>query len=256
MALDRQTEIREIHRKYRTFYEIGGGFTIIALLILVGINLFASDLGGYSANVYTETVSAVASVIVTVLILDKRAVDREERRREIDLKTRLVREARSSVNVVARQAINDLRAYGWLTGVQGLLAEANLGSANLAEAVLTEANLAEAYLKLADLTDADLQDADLSDAFLRFANLDRANLWGARLDGADLVGANLEGADLQSASLVGADIDSAKCDATTMLPDGSRWFPEVDWLIFTDPEHPDFWHPGWLNGAAAHSEWD
>jgi hypothetical protein len=87
---DRWTEIRGIHKQYRTLYEVLGGFTGIALLVFIGFTIFAQDQPGFAANVYTETISAIASIIVTVLILDRRAEQREEKRRNKELYEHLV----------------------------------------------------------------------------------------------------------------------------------------------------------------------
>jgi len=89
------------------------------------------------------------------------------------------------------------------------LAGANLAGANLAGANLYGAYLYGAYLADACLAGAYLADAALRDADLRGANLAGANLAGANLAGANLAWASLAGATLWSADLSGADLRGA-----------------------------------------------
>ena len=58
---------------------------------------------------------------------------------------------------------------------------------------------------------------------------------------ADLRGAGLQGANLRQANLQGVNLDEAKLDEQTTLPNGSKWLPECDMMMFTDPQHVDFW---------------
>lgn len=264
---DRWTEIRGIHREHRTFYQVGGGFTIIALLLLFGGIVFANGvLNDYSTNVYTEAVSAVASVIVTVLILDKRAEQREERRRLADLQTRLVREAGSPDNATALNAVRELEAHDWLRGDAGLLRGARLAYAKLEGAALLEANLARSKMLGASLTGAILWRANLAGAELWGADLEGAVLAGANLTGANLARANLVGANLEYANLARANLRDAAFDEKTVLPDtkitgrndDSYFQPGVtDMGKYTDSAHvdvdgnPDFWQPEWVKEQQA-----
>ena len=123
------------------------------------------------------------------------------------------------------------------------LREAYLRGAKLMTADLWKANLEGAYLQKADLTGADLsrsqlQTADLTGATLRGAHLEEVSFGQANLTQANLQAANLTNANLQEANLTGATFD-----AQTILPDGSHWTPEVDWLRFTNPRHLQFWQP-------------
>jgi uncharacterized protein YjbI with pentapeptide repeats len=48
----------------------------------------------------------------------------------------------------------------------------------------------------------------------------------------NLSGANLKGAYLWIANLQHANMFGVKCDATTTLPNGEKWTPDVDWSQF------------------------
>ena len=95
----------------------------------------------------------------------------------------------------------------------------------------------------ANLRGANLKGAALEGANLQEAELDYANLKRAELVGANLQGANLDYANLQGAELAGAHLERATFEASTTLPDGTRWNPEADLSRFTDPDHLDFWRP-------------
>ncbi|MEM6839935.1 MAG: pentapeptide repeat-containing protein [Cyanobacteria bacterium P01_C01_bin.120] len=106
---------------------------------------------------------------------------------------------------------------------QGNFGDAKLGSCNLAEAKLAGINLSRADLRYACLRQADLRGCDL-----RGADLTGADLTMADLSGADLTGANLFKAQLLETCLVktilfraaNADLAMARCDRSTILPDG------------------------------------
>jgi uncharacterized protein YjbI with pentapeptide repeats len=144
------------------------------------------------------------------------------------------------------------------------LQSANLIGANLAEANLTRAILWNAQLDGANLTNADLEDAELDGSKLGGTDLSGANLIGADLQGADLVredlgGANLSGADLTNAYLYGVTFAQildgeayhAVFDENTILPNGERWALGTDMTRFSDPNHPEFWKPLWVDSPGA-----
>lgn len=144
--------------------------------------------------------------------------------------------------------------------VSANLQEANLVGANLEKAKLPAVNLQHANLMGANLQEASLWDVNLQNAKLVRANLQLAYLVEANLQDADLSGANLHLAELREAiltrtNLVEANTQAASFDevvfsAETILPDGSNYDPakgpeQMD--RFTDPNHPDFWQPDWVN---------
>ena len=123
----------------------------------------------------------------------------------------------------------------------------NLSRANLQDLIVKCGNFGDAKLTNSNLNRAKLDDVDLSRSNLRYARLREASLRGCNLSGADLTGADLTGTDLTGANLNGAnfndaklsgtclsgancfravnlDIANAKCDRTTVLPDG-HYYP-------------------------------
>jgi hypothetical protein len=213
---DRWSEIRKIHLDWSDAYRIMGGLVLLGIGIMIGAALFANrpDADSYATNLYTEAMSVIASVIITVFILDKRAERRESQRRIRESQERLVREVRSSDPAVARRAVHELRDRGWLEGEAGLLKGADLRfvtlpGIDLSRANLEGANLQEAFLNQANLEDANLRGASLNKATLCYAKLDDAILQETVLQDADLQGAGLWYADLQGARLVKAKLTEA-----------------------------------------------
>ncbi len=157
-------------------------------------------------------------ILFTVLFLDRLNELREAQRRIEDTKERLIREAGSASNSVAKAAISDIYARGWLSGEDGIL-----GGQRLHYSDLRGANLYYANLRRTDLRKADLE---------------RADLVGADLTGADLRGANLKGAKLayinpkDPTDIRRADLTGVECSDETTLPDGSLWGPGCEWERF------------------------
>lgn len=269
------------YTKYKDFYQYLGATVIVLILITIGAILFAdiqprindiiTGISGYLTNVYTE----IISVVVTILILDRRAEKREENRRVDERNHRLVREIGSQDNATAIKAIREATELGLLKGDDGLLQNMRLRSANLAGAKLARANLSDVQLARANLEGADLRGTNLQNTDLILANLQGAYLGGSNLRGADLGGSNLESAylreanlqnvdlrganlqstDLRGANLQGTDLDGTQFNEKTNLPNNSKWGPETDMTRFTDPQHPDFWQPIWA-GAGFDSWYD
>ncbi len=139
------------------------------------------------------------------------------------------------------------------------LTAAMLGTAHLIDADLSHAKLSNAHLRgtvangatlqFTNLTMADLRSARSPRANLQWSNLARAQLQRTDFRSAVLQYANLEAANLLSSNLAKADLLHARFDEDTMLPDGSNWTPDTDMARFTDPNHPNFWQPEWMNNA-------
>ncbi|MAS33570.1 MAG: hypothetical protein CL610_06160 [Anaerolineaceae bacterium] len=166
---------------------------------------------------------AIVTFALFELLIGGRKAALDEQRRVAELRTRLLRDARSIVNDIAIKAVEEIYAYDWLEGDDGMLKGGNLMIANLQGVNLAGANLQGANLVA--------------------ANLQHANLMLANLKGADLVDANLQGANLRLADLSGAKLGLAKFTEETVLPDNTKWSPEVDTGRFTDSSHPQFWQP-------------
>ena len=129
----------------------------------------------------------------------------------------LIRKLRSPHNKVAVQAVEELRARGWLSG--GSLERAHLRFVHLQGADLYGANLQDANLCMADLRWADLSMVNLEGARLNKADLYRADLSEANLHGAFMTRANLQGAR----NLAEAQLAQASRLRGATLPDGSRY---------------------------------
>lgn len=193
---------------------IVGGFAL-GLLTRSVIDQLASDgIIGFLADLVPEGVG----ILFTVLFIDRLNDRREARRREEDTKERLIREAGSASNIVAKAAISELYRRDWLQGEAGLLAGERLHYADLREANLYYANLRRADLRRADLRGADLVGADLTGADLR----------GANLQGAKLAYINPKDPTDQRRAV----FSGVECSAETTLPDGTLWGPGCDWTRF------------------------
>lgn len=244
MSLTRTRLIREIHQQYGLFYNIGGGLALIITGIWIGSLIFGAD---YATNVYTEALS----VIATIAVLDRLNDWREMRRR----KATLIREAGSRDNSTALNAVDWLRAEGWLCRDDGetLLCAQKLSRANLKDAFLYEADLAGCNFYKANLRNADLSHAALRGAYFHRADLANASMYGTDLRGAALWQANLRGV---------RHLDKAIFDEKTVLPDSlalydengavrvddqerilfdKYWIPGTDMTRYTNPDHPEFW---------------
>lgn len=166
--------------------------------------------------------SEMLGAFVTFMLIHLLVGGREE-------KGRLIRQMRIRDNALALQAVEELKAKGWL------------GDGSLDGASLINADLVAVRLR-----DARLRRVDLHGACLRASKLDRvdlsgANLWAADLRDAGMKNVNLEGADLYHADLQGVKMIRVEMDERTRLPDGRRWSPEEDINRFTDSTHPGFW---------------
>ena len=243
------------------------GWVLLALGLISGISGHLSQHGGrfdlhsFVGDFYANVSSELASIAITVLIIDGLNRRRDERSQTTRERDQLTRQLGSNVNEVARRAAEELRAHGWL--VDGSLQECDLRVANLEEAKLWDADLQGANLQWAKLKKANLNGAGLAGANLTQANLQAARMRGADLRGAclfearlyrvsfhdallcdaDLRGTHLEGARFDNADLRGAQLEGAIFDNLTILPDGSAWCPEADLARFTQAAHANFWRP-------------
>jgi uncharacterized protein YjbI with pentapeptide repeats len=129
----------------------------------------------------------------------------------------LIRKLRSPDNKNVLQAIEELRARGWLE-----------------DGSLSGIPLCHAHMQGADLFKADLTSVDLHQAHMDSSDLSLANLTGTRLTRADLRGANmnrsvLEQTDLFKANmrdvrnLTPAQLTQAKRLWGAVMPDGSTY---------------------------------
>lgn len=186
-------------------------------------------------DVYQNAGVQLASIAVTVLILD-RLIQRRETKRD---KERLMRQMSSKDNSLALQAVEELRGRGWL--YDGSLQGAKLYGANLEKATLAGVDLQGAHLDFANLHGANLFLAEMQSVRLVGANLQEATLSGTNLREAELIFAELQGARLNGADLEDAILEATVFDEKTLLPDDSTWKEGADLTRFTDPSRTDFW---------------
>jgi len=192
------------------------------------ISLFLRD---FSANISTE----LASIAITVLIIDELNRQRSQRQEEMQRKKqRLKKLMRSPSRSITRAAIEDLKKSGWLY----------------------DGWLDGAYLSYSNLASADLHRASLQGARLKSVKAQGTNLSYADLQGAGLTQAKLQGADLRHADVEEASFKEAEFDESTILPDGSRWCPETVMARFTDRSRTDFWRSNDPNSPAYEQETD
>ncbi len=216
-ADERWNDIRDIHKRFADFYRILGGTTIVGLLLFVGAMVFIEQQTDFFMNAFTE----FASIIATVLILDRiyQRREREARKRE------LILQMGSPDNGFAREAVRCLRHEGWLYG--NSLKKISFFQANLANTILTNVNF----------SDSNLMAVNLENSILVNANLEGADLGGANLTDCLLAGTNLSNTTWRVVINPGEKV------ITAIMPDGEFWTPETDLNRFTNPEHPDFWEP-------------
>lgn len=225
----RREEIREIHKKYRFFYEMLAGAAVLLLCVLFGAGAFGGENIDYRMNLFTEGMGIVA----TVFIINRWYAHRER----TSLQRRLIREAGSRSHDIAISAVEWMDREGWLSGEDGLLKGADLGGAKLAEARLESANLEGAILDFAllskvnmsgarlaraslidaDLENALLKDTDLHGATMRFANLQGAGLPGANMEKISAVKADLSNTNLLNVALRDADLKLASLQGAFLM---------------------------------------
>jgi len=207
------------------------GLLLLATAVLVALvgylnqrgSLYMGEwVGAFLQDYYANISTELASIAITVLIVDALYQQRDVEREKRDL----ILQMGSPDNTFAVEAVRRLRAQEWLEygALRGaFLEKANLTGVHLHDADLEGAHLAYANLSGAILVRANLSRAHLGGANLRGADLHRANLRGAdlrsiNLSEAKLRAANLSGADLQVAHLSAADLSGAKLSEANL-----RW---------------------------------
>jgi uncharacterized protein YjbI with pentapeptide repeats len=153
----------------------------------------------------------------------------------------LIRKLRNPENKIVLQAVEELRARGWLDdgSLKGVpLCYAHLQNADLFKADLTKVDLHQANLESADLSLANLQNAKLARTNLHNVNFDEAILQDADLFKANLGGAhNLSERQLMLAKRLWGAImpDGKSYDGRYNLP-GDLEFAKWGNVDVNDPE--------------------
>jgi hypothetical protein len=128
--------------------------------------------------------------------------------------TELVNQLRSPENKTTLQAVEKLRARGWLV-------DGSLRGTALCHAQLQGADLMEANLNSVDFHQAQLEWADLTKADLRNTKLTRSNLQGVNFSQADLTRADLYKSNLRGArNLCAEQLSKVVRLYGAIMPDG------------------------------------
>lgn len=126
----------------------------------------------------------------------------------------LINKLRNPENRIALQAVEELRARGWLS-------DGSLRGIALCQAQLQGADLMEADFSNIDFHQAHLEWSDLSMADLRGSKLTRATLYGANFSQANLLRADLYKANLRAAlNLTDEQLSKVKRLWGAIMPDG------------------------------------
>ncbi len=160
----------------------------------------------------------LASIAFTILIID-RLYQLQTVRLE---KAELLQQLRSTDRGVVVQAVERMRANGWLA--DGTLCRSSLDRGHLHRVNFSQADFSGANLEETDFTFANLERTNLTRVNLHRADLQGADLRGVLIDDADLVGANLSFANLLGCKgLSDQRLSAAARLAYAVLPDGQRY---------------------------------
>lgn len=196
----------------RFWYVLAAMIGFIFALVITGVFVESNIL-------LFQLIFEIAGISLIIVLLERRA----EHRATLQLKKRLVWQAGSRSNEMAKVAIDWIRAENWLTK-KSILVEQTMRRSNLAEAYLKDANLEGTDFELSNFTNAHLANANMNKCTLigtffmgallvntkmQYANLRSARMTQADLRGADLTGAILTGADLTGANLTNANLTGA-----------------------------------------------
>jgi len=169
------------------------------------------------ADFYANIGAELASIAITIIIVDKIIRRKEKQENEEETRKRLLRQVHSTVNDIAKAAVDELRGLGKLTGADAWVANARLGGK-----------------------------ADLRNARLYDANFQGTRLVGADFSDADLRNVNFKGADLTGCIFYKSNIANAKFDNTTVMPNGEMWAETVEMGIFTTQSYYQGAEKSWL----------
>lgn len=175
---------------------------IFVLVAITGLALYQSALdngavdGAWWSSMWQNFATEMIGAILTFALFEM--LINANNRQEL-----LIRQMASTDNATALNAVNELRASGYLF----------------------DGTLYGKAVKLANLSGANLRDANLSGLSLRSANLQNAIF----------AGANLKGADLRYANLEGAILNNAQFDRKTILPNEQYWSSDTNLEQFTSP---------------------
>ena len=150
------------------------GIVLLGLAVLSGTLGFINQhsevyipaplISDYYANVSSE----LASIAITILLINYLSEQRFERRE----RARLIKELRSTDNAAVKRAANDLWVLDWLE--DGCLRGAILHNSSMMNIDIRGADLRNADLTGADMRGSDLRQVKLDGAIINEANLKKA----------------------------------------------------------------------------------
>ena len=187
-------------------FRLGISFLVLSILIMIGGHIFMYNkfsITKFIEDFYANIGSELASIAITIMVVDRIVKRQEKRETEEQLKYRLLIDLHSPVNEVANNAVHDLRALKKLSDHDAWTVSANLSGK-----------------------------ANLSDARLYDANFTGAKLVGAIFRNADLRNVNFNNADLTGAELTGANVSGIQFNEHTVLPDGELWDNDNDLIKY------------------------
>ncbi|MEO1287753.1 MAG: pentapeptide repeat-containing protein, partial [Chloroflexota bacterium] len=198
---DRLAENRSAWTDYwtsLTLEGVGKMMLAIALFVAVAGALYwhggMPDLRTLTGDFYANVSSELASIVITVFVLDRL----NQRRAKEDHKLELFRQAKSDSNNSAIYAVGQIQQGGiWADFLMHY--KTSQERINFHNVKWSDVDLSRAYLEKADLTNAHLKNATLTNAHLKNATLTNAHLEKADLRGAHLENASLRGAHLENA---------------------------------------------------------
>lgn len=217
------------------------GAVVLFASVLIGVLGYINQHGDdtksspFIADFYANVATELASISITVLIIDTLNERRETQR----LKEQLIREMGSYDNGIALRAVRELVYHGWHK--DGSLRNANFSGANLQGVDLSRADIQGAYLVKTNLNNSKLIDTNFEGAFLNEANLQNAHLNGANLSNTDLYGVNLSGSDLSNASLDNANLCYTNFTKAVVSYSQLEMGRSVDGLVMPDGQKQEIW---------------
>jgi len=221
----RQQEIIDLWQNYHGLYVLAG--ILIGILMFPFLELLMTNLRA----LLTDLVPEAVGITITVVLIERIAKIRDEQNQEQNYKEQLIRDAGSTSNEIAKNALHQMHKHDWSRGQGSLLINQNFRGANWQKSEIWKANLDESDLKFVKLQRAYVYSSSLRDVDLRYSELVETDLRGT-----DLSGANLHHADLVGAIISGTNVNgkfrSAIFDENTILPDGSSWSPDTDMSKF------------------------
>ena len=198
-----------------------------------------------------EILGAAITFIFLGIAIDVAIEKENDYHRQRFLEKQLLSSSEQSV----RAAVEELSFMNWL--YDGTFENAQLPNAILSGYELGYANFRDSNMSNADLTRSVLSNANFEDAYLygvnacaanfQFANLRNANFEHANLSYSNLNAADLRGANLFNADIKGANFLYAVFDSRTTLPDGGKWYEDINieqytggWIALDENQIPYF----------------